>query len=288
MASLAVTAAAARDVSVPADAEFARQWNKTDLGETHALWTAAVSDHVDEAGLVDYDAIRSDRRFREYLYRLGHTDPGVLPGDAHKLAFWLNAYNALAIQGVLETLPVDTARWPAYSVLAVKVDGKGFFEGLQFLVGGRRYGLDEIEKAVLLHDPARIGKATDAYLRVGPRTPDPRIHFALVCCARGCPPLQRWAYRGEALDEQLTDVTRKFAADPARCRFNADRKVLSVSQLLEWYHRDLVNERFEPHAESVTKFLARYVSDSKLTSSLENDRWRIEYLPYDWALNLKR
>ena len=284
----ATPGAAARDVPVPADPAFANRWNKTDLGETHAMWSAVLSDRVDEVGLVDYAALRGDRRYREYLHRLAHTDPGGLANDNHKLAFWINAYNALAIQGVLETLPVDTQKWPTYSVLAVRIDGEDFFKGLRFVVAGRRYGLDEIEKAILLRAPAWFDKDPAGYGRLGPRTPDPRVHFALVCCAKGCPPLQRRAYRGGEIDRQLAEAARKFAADPARCRFDVGRKVLSVSQLLQWYAEDLTSERFAPHAESVAKFLARYVADPKVAASLGNDRWRIEYLPYDWTLNLRR
>ncbi|MCH7812820.1 MAG: DUF547 domain-containing protein [Planctomycetes bacterium] len=283
----AVGRAAARDVPAERGDGFATEWDRLDLSETHALWTQVLSDHVDEAGLVDYAAIGRDRRYREYLYRLAHTDPGGLPNDDAKRAFWINAYNAVAIRGVLETLPVDTAKWPTYSVEAVQVEGESFFRGLRFLVGGVRLSLDELEKALLLRDPAWFDKDPERYGRLAPRRPDPRVHFALVCCAKGCPPLRRWAFRGPALEEQLTEVTRSFASDGGRCRFDLDGRRLAVSMLLQWYGRDFVDQRFAPRAPSVVQFLARYVSDPTLAASLERDSWRLEYLLYDWALNLQ-
>lgn len=278
----------ARDVPVPHDQSFSAQWDTRELSETHALWTAVLAEHVDEAGLVDYAAIGPDQRYREYLFRLAHTDPGGLPDDAHKLAFWINAYNALAIQGVLETLPADGKKWSSYSVLAVKLEGKGFFDGLRFQVGGRRYALDEIEKAVLLRYASAVGDRADHYGLVGPRIPDPRVHFALVCCAKGCPPLRRAAYLGQSIDAELGQVTRRFVADRSRCRVDSRRRVLHVSKLLEWYGGDLTKTSYHPHAESVPAFLGRYAAEPRLAESLSSGPWRIEYLDYDWALNLQR
>ena len=130
-----VASVAARDVDVPKSGAFSPSWAEADFD--HTLWTEVLSEYVNDEGLVNYAAIGKDERYREYLHRLANTNPADLANGTARLAFWINAYNALAIQGVLETLPDDVQDWPTYSVLRVSVSGirekdKGFFAGLRF------------------------------------------------------------------------------------------------------------------------------------------------------------
>lgn len=283
-------AAIARDVPVPTSSAFATEWDKTHF--SHSLFSQVLSAHVDDAGLVSYRRIGNDERFNEYLYRLAHTDPAGLASSDARLAYWLNAYNAFAIQGVLSTLPVDDSSWANYSVLRVTVPGakepgKGFFAGLKFLAGSKRYSLDEIEKAVLLGDSGAVGSQSGRYESVGPTTRDARIHFALVCASVGCPPLAREAYQGSTVDAQLDRRAKAFVRDKTRCRFDKTHKHLALSELFDWYAKDFSNRALRPHAESVLGFLAMHVSDAELRESLRTHRWRISYLPYEWRLNLQ-
>lgn len=281
------------DVAVPSPGApgFAESWEKVRF--RHDLWGRVLATHVDEEGLVDYASIGKDKRYLEYLYRLAHTDPrGLVSSDA-KLAYWLNAYNAFAIQGVLETLPIDAAKWGQYSVLSVEVpgvtqSGKGFFVGLKFLAGGERYSLDEIEKAVLLRESGAVGSRAKLYDAVGPATPDARIHMALVCAARGCPKLSRQAFEESTVDNRLSMLVRAFTEDSARCRFDLKRRVLEISQLAKWYTADFSNPAYTPRARSVTDFFARFVAAEPVAASLRKDRWKISYLSYDWRLNVQR
>ncbi len=286
---------AGRDVPVPASDSFATSWDQTHF--EHNLWSAVLARHVDESGLVDYAAIKKDDRFREYLYRLANTSPVGLADDGSpagdpRLAFWINAYNALVIQGVLETLPADSTRWKQYSVLEVDVPGvarrgKGFFVGLRFKVGQRRYNLDEIEKAVLLQGPPRDSGKVDLYRSVGPKKPDARVHFALVCAAKGCPKLWTKSYDGASIDRQLDQAARRFVRDPKRTVFDLTGRTVNVSQLADWYKEDFTSPGMSGHAGSVIEFLSRYVDDGELARSLSEEAWRIAYLDYDWKLNVR-
>jgi hypothetical protein len=280
--------AAGVDVPVPPTEEsFAPSWPKAAF--KHDLWTAVLKDRVDEQGLVDYLAIRQDVRFREYLYRLARTDPAAMGGEKARLAFWINAYNALAIQGVLHAFPADPSRWASHSVLDVSlpgVEGHAFFVGLRFELGGRRYTLDQIEKWVILgRHPA---DHTSYYAPIGVGKPDPRVHFALVCCAKGCVKLRREAYEADRIDEQLDDAVRRFVEDEARVVFDRSTKTIRVSQLLDWYSGDLTNAQYDPHADSIIAFLARYVEDKQLARSLAREKWKMSYIEYDWSLNIRR
>lgn len=279
----------AKDVSVPVSADFAVNWERAEF--SHALWEAFLADHVDDAGLVDYRAAEGDVRFREYLYRLANTDPGGLPDSDARKAFWVNAYNALAIHGVVNTLPKDEAAAREYSVIDQPIDGlppnKGFFKGLQFTVGGKRIALDEIEKRVLLRRQEGLDdNGVGAYAGIAPDAGDPRIHFALVCCARGCPQLRRDAYRAGRIDEQLDEATREFVEDASKSRFDDNSRVWHVSELIGWYAADFSQAGYEPRAADVFKFAARYTEAGRLRISLMDETWRMKPIKYDWRLNI--
>ena len=64
--------------------------------------------------------------------------------------------------------------------------------------------------------------------------------------------------------------------------------MMRVSKLLDWYSKDLTDPRMLPHAESVAKFLSRYVDDGDLARSLAQDTWKTTYIEYHWKLNLQR
>ncbi len=279
-----------RDIPAPSGGSFAPDWDRIHFD--HSLLDAALGQHVNDEGLVDYAAIGKDAAFQEYLHRLAKTDPAKLPHDKARLAFWINAYNALVIQGVLHVLPPKQSAWSRFNVLEVaepgfKDPGKGFFRGFRFVVGGRRYVLDEIEHGVLLQRDEWTKRDGSFYASIGPGTPDPRVHFALVCAAKGCVKLRRGAYTGDAVDEQLDAAIAGFVRGEARIRFDRRQKTMHVSQLLDWYGRDLQNPAFARHAPSVPAFLADYVGDTDLARSLRRDSWVVKWIDYDWSLNIQ-
>ena len=289
MVGLTASAGSGVDVPVPADPTFAEQWARADVGVD--LWAGVLRDHVDVDGLVDYSAIGKDRRFLEYLHRLSKTSAAELGDEKARLAYWINAYNACAMYGMVRSLPEDRSKWRDFSPLAVEVpgvEGNGFFVGLRFMVGGARYTLDEMEKGVMLRRRGALPRGAGLDEKWAPAGPDPRIHFALVCAAKGCPVLSRTPYRAATADAQLDEAVGAFATDRRRVVFHRASRRLEVSQLLDWYGGDLTNPKYEPHAKSVPAFLARYVEDAALARSLRTERWEMTQIEYDWKVNLKR
>lgn len=277
-------------VASPAGESFSTTWDHVNF--CHDLFSGVLSDYVDDEGLVDYAGFRSDRRFQEYLFRLANTQPAKFADDHARLAFWINAYNAFAIQGVLETLPADQSEWSRFRVIDVKIpqtrlEGTGFFTGIWHKVGGDRVTLDEIEKGFLLHRSQWVKKDRARYVSMGVSIPDPRIHFALVCAAKGCVKLRKEVYDAATIDQQLDNVVRDFLRDRSRIRIHLSAKKIQTSELLKWYQRDFVNPKYEPHADTLVKFLAKYVENHELADSLHRDRWKISYFDYDWNLNLQ-
>ena len=257
---------------VPADEPaFAKTWDRNDFD--HGLWDRVLRKYVDDRGGVDYAGIGESASFREYLYRLSKTDAAALRDDHQRLAFWINAYNALTIHAVLKTLPKDHAAWPAYSIRDQRIDGKDIWDGMAFAVGGGRWTLNQIEHEIIRK-------------RDGLR--DPRIHVALVCGARGCPPLWNRAYTGKAIDGQLAEAMRRFMGNPRQCSIDPKKGSIRISKVFEWYAADFTNPEFSPHAESIPSFLALWARDSGLAKTLNSRSWRMEYFDYDWKLNLQR
>jgi hypothetical protein len=218
---------------------------------THQLWHQ-VLEHSVTNGRVDYPAIQIEHRFADYLRQLDRVDPATLPTREEQLAFWINAYNAFAIRGILDgESPAPYVGWYYY------------FKVREYAVGGEVVTLYNLEQAILR---AQFN--------------EPRVHFAIVCASNSCPKLQSWAFEGPQLAQQLDQVAREFVNDPSRNRFDRQRKVAYLSRIFEWFEGDFVAS-----AGSVQKFVARYVLDPEVAQDLAADTYRIEFLEYDWSLN---
>jgi len=214
------------------------------------LLDAALGRHVDD-GLVDYAGLKDDSGFRRQIALLAAADPDALaPGD-ERLAAWINTYNALVLEGVVD-------RYPIRSITEVGPAGKWtFFRGLEFTVGGRRITLDHIEHSI-----------------IRPTFQDPRVHFALVCASIGCPKLSPRVFRASTLQADLDAAARRFINDPRKVSLDRSAAVLRLSEIFKWYEQDFVKA-----SGSVPAFIARYL-EGGLPPGV-----KLEYLEYSWALN---
>lgn len=210
-------------------------------GTTHADWDRLLQKNV-SAGRVDYDGFARDHAAHDrYL--------ASVAGVARKpdLAFYLNAYNATVVASVLR-----------HGRPARVVDVKGFFDGEKHRIAGEDLTLNVLET------------------KVRKRFADPRIHFALNCAARSCPPLWGRAFEPATLEATLDDLTRRFLDGPG---VRVDGKRIEVSKLFEWYGGDFVGKE-----GSVEKYLLRWISDPPRRAALARGTG-IAYLDYDWSLN---
>lgn len=211
-------------------------------------------DHVDRFldvyvhdGRVDYGAIHKDPQHLNALAReIAGFDPGKLPEGDPRKAFWINAYNILVIKGIIDHYPTD-------SPLSIA----GFFKEIKHPAAGQMLTLDEIE-----HERIRAVYG------------DARIHFALVCAARGCPPIRNRAYRPETLDAQLETGTRQILNDPGFIRIDPAAKSAAISEIFKWFRDD-----FESGKVTVRDFINRFLS-----GDIPED-FTITFYAYDWQLN---
>ncbi|MEZ4216191.1 MAG: DUF547 domain-containing protein [Myxococcota bacterium] len=209
---------------------------------------------------VDYAGLGREPRWRALVASLEAATPSALPTREARLAFWINAYNVLAIDTVVAHYPVDSIR----DVGAGWVRIPGFapvWKREAARIEGRAISLDGIEHATL----RPLG--------------EPRIHGAIVCASTSCPSLAREPFRAETLDAQLDAAWRRWMADP-RKGLRVDRAAMRVttSRILLWFAED-----FEAQGGPLA-FAARYASDDDRAWIAAHDP-ALAYFDYDWSLN---
>jgi len=218
---------------------------------SHEAFNRALTSHVKD-GVVDYPGVANDTNFQTYLTLLQHVAPQQLPTPNHRLAFWINVYNALAIKGIID----------GYSP-ATLTGRYTFFIDREYVVGGKFLNLYDLEQDLLIPD-----------------FQEPRIHFAIVCASTSCPKLQSWAYTAQDLDHQLTASAKQFINDPTRNRFDRTHKIAYLSEIFDWFSEDFIQ-----HSGSLLNYVAQFVADRDLAKDLRQNPYTIEFLDYDWRLN---
>ncbi|MCB2192150.1 MAG: DUF547 domain-containing protein [Deltaproteobacteria bacterium] len=218
----------------------------------YSPYAELLREHV-RGGLVDYAGIQRQRaKLERFLENLAQVDPGSLSRD-QKLAYYINAYNAWTIWLILTKYP---------DLESIK-DLGGLFSSPWdkeiVRLNGKVFTLDQIEHEVLR-----------------PTFKDPRIHFAVNCASKGCPPLLNRPYTGAEVQGQLQAQATAFINDPARTRLQGN--TLYVTKIMDWFSEDFDDDP--------VGFVKKYAQDD-FKRRLEGlgGQVEVEYLDYDWSLN---
>jgi Protein of unknown function, DUF547 len=171
-------------------------------------------------------------------------------GDSERKAFLINAYNATAISIVLE-------RYPVKSIL----DIDGAFKAVRRKIGGEMLTLDDIEN--------RLREFKDA-----------RIHFAIVCASRSCPPLNGKAYTAAGLSAALDSQGRAFVNDASKNVIDRAARRLALSKIFFWNRKE-----FERDGGTLQRYVSKFASDPATAFWVATYSKEPEFLDYDWALN---
>ena len=225
----------------------------------HRVWDGLLKRYVDPVGNVDYTGwqqSRGDRRaLDEYLSHLSGANPRISASRPGQLAFWINAYNALTIKGILREYPTTSIRNHT-----ARVFGYNIWKDLLLVVGDSSYSLEQIEHQILR------------------KTGEPRIHFAVVCASHSCPRLLNQAYTPKELDLQLVANTRNFFANPENFRYA--NGTFYLSSILKWFDSDFGSDQ-----AALLRSIAPYLPDRAAQQAASNAAGRVSYLDYDWSLN---
>jgi len=232
-------------------------------------------------GLVNYSAIVKDKSGLEaYLKTLSDSSAVHYKtwGRDTKIAFWINAYNALTIYAVVTNYPIDGSGiapkkgFPPNSIRQIK----DVWDTAHVNLAGRPVTLNEIEDDILRKQFA-----------------DPRIHFSLVRASRGCPLLSDDAYVADTLEARLEEDAGRFVNDGDKVRVNITRGRLYASEIFDVYAGDfaLEGEEIPEWLEAYKKKTRGFVSfiaprvDAQTRKAIETRSLKVTYLDFDWSLN---
>jgi hypothetical protein len=203
---------------------------------------------------------------------LRHIYPVEFESDAERIAFWINLYNALCIHGVIALgLERSAMEMPSFFARVAYRVGEWTFTPNDMLNGVLRRGRRRPEGI------ARQFHRGDPRLAYSPSIVDPRMHGALVCLARSCPPVAH--YSGDELDLQLELAADHFISGSVEVDF--ERRRLHLPLQLYYYYEDFGD------ASGVERFVLHHVGSDRreAVERAFRARWRIRWQPYDWAFN---
>jgi len=231
---------------------------------------------VDE-GRVAYEEMNDSEAYRSYVtcsYALKHFNPERLQTRADKLAFWINLYNVIVINGVIELGIRNSVK-----------EVPRFFRRIGYQIGEHRYSADDIEHGILRgnhrlpHSLLRPFGSNDPRRWHAVGEVDPRIHFALVCASVSCPPIE--VYTPEQLDEEL-DISGRTFLNAGGIRVDRKAESVSLSRVFQWYGDDFGRSTAER-----LRFLAPYLYNDQDRSFIESraETLTVTYQDYDWRLN---
>ncbi len=224
----------------------------TDSAVDHSLYGELLKKYVIK-GKVNYAEIKTEEaKLIQYLEVLEKVDPDSLSRD-EQFAFYVNAYNAWTIKLILTKYP------DIKSIRELGLLNSGPWKKKVVRLQGEMVSLDHIE-----HDILR------------PRFNDPRVHFAINCAAKSCPPLRSEPYRADVLNQQLDDSTRSFINNPKSYRLEG--RDLHVSRIFKWFSEDF--------NEDPLGFFLKYANgELKKDLAAKPEKISVKYLEYDWSLN---
>ncbi len=216
-------------------------------------WHNVLSHFVDERGRINFAGIaKSPSDLEAYVAYLATVSPASapqsFPTENAKLAYYINAYNALAMYNVVHSeIPVN---------LGSKSAQVRFFYRKRFEIGGQRISLYDLENKVI----RPMG--------------EPRVHFALNCMAQSCPQLPGEAFRAETLDQELEREAQQFFNDERNVKVEPGKKTVRLSEILSFYKEDFLKA-----ASSLVAYANRY-REEKIPED-----YKVEFIPYDWTVN---
>jgi hypothetical protein len=219
-ALLAITAFSCTTIEVPVHSGAPPRDSKNSF--SHAEFDGVLRRFVNKSGLVDYGGLRLDHaQLDKYLGQIAQTSPendkSLFPDKWHRMAYWINAYNACVLKQIIDNNITDSVGGSIPSEFK-------FFKSTRFFVGGAAMSLNAIEE--------NAGGLADA-----------RVYFVINYGALGSPRLRAEAMSGESLDKVLEEAAREFCNDPKQISINNktdDEPLGSVtfSKVFDWHERE--------------------------------------------------
>ncbi|MFK8054716.1 MAG: DUF547 domain-containing protein [Saprospiraceae bacterium] len=207
---------------------------------SHAAFSDLLKRYVSAAGNVNYAGLKKEHAaLNSYITALAANTPASSWSRNEKLAYWINAYNAVTLDLVLDNYPITS--------ITDLEKGKPWDKKVVTL-GETSYTLNQIENEI-----------------IRPQFNEPRIHFAVNCAAASCPPLRNEAFVASKLEAQLEEQTRSFLRSES---YNAlSGSTFRASKIFEWYGEDFGD---------LGAFIGKYIDlPSAVTVEFTNYDWTL-------------
>lgn len=245
----------------------------------HSAFDSLLQKYVKD-GLVNYKELKENQKLLTgYLDYLGSFESGEFLKFSRneQMAYWINAYNAITIEGILRNYPikkgekVGRAIFPGNSILQIS----GFWDQVFVKLMEKDITLNQIE-----HDILRK------------KFQDPRIHFVIVCASIGCPVLESRAFFAENLDQRLEKAASNFINDTLKVKLDIEKDTICLSSIFKWYKGDFavseqnknVLRKYQKNERGVIDYILNYLPPDDRKYIFEKQP-KIKYLKYDWSLN---
>ncbi len=196
-------------------------------------------------GNVDYKNIQANKTRLDELVNFIAKKQAFNSTNEEK-AFYLNSYNLTVIKAIINAYPTKGP-----------MDIPGLFDKKKYTVNGNSITLNGIENDI-----------------VRKKYNDARIHFALVCGAKSCPPLPSYAFTPTKLEQQLEQLAKQSIQNPTFTKIDAKKNKASISMLFEWYKDDFIKAN-----GSIKGYLNSYLKVPLAANTV------VENYTYNWALN---
>ena len=242
---------------------FASTWEKNNPNSKekiqHQVWDDFLQKNIipkDKLNTISYGAVSKEYKrtldnYLKYLQEIKITNYN----QQEQKAYWINLYNSLTVQVVLDHYPVDSIR-------DIKLSGV-------FTIGPWKKKLVSVEREMLTLDDIE-------HKILRPIWKDNRVHYAVNCASVGCPNLQNRAFTADNIENLLEKGAKEYIQSPNGVSFQNNQLV--ISSIYKWFQED-----FSTTPQGVLKHLQKYATaDTK--EKLANYQGKIKY-EYNWSLN---
>jgi len=248
------------------------------LNRLAKMWSTLESNHLNEEGMVDHATLRCDElywKFELEVCEIQRVNLKIM-GDATKMAYVINLYNLMIKYAFVKV-----------GIPATNSTRATFFDDVSVNVGGDIFSFNDLEHGILRANTRHPYQLTKRFGLGSSRRQfaleklDHRIHFALNCGAKSCPPVKK--FTAEAINEELRLAASAFCEDESNVVVDEEKSELKLSKLLHWYQYDFARSKSEL-PEKVLQYL-RGDKKEKLNKLIQQGNLSVKFLDYDWSSN---